>query len=730
MKRRISLLLFATICFSVASHSQSYIEETKGIIKFSTLIRQLHGNISQVSVNPSTGEVVINDPSLDKTLKTITEKVKVTELKNSPNNDSFNDPGTNPSSPTPGSISQNPNRSTNPNRNQPDPSMSRIPKDSSSTDIIALNNSLASKQKLDNEVYIELKYLAFLVYNAVPTDYLDNNLSEAFPRHFMYLEKILAEMAVYIKSVPQGEGQATGAGSSFAFSETAIIYGITDWAIKRAKEELINVYLDDWYNKLKNQDLIVPLIPQSLKVYEAFKADEALNLAKYGDKWKAAFQEDIRNIPVVFQDENYVTKVLTKLGLTVGDKLFDELVPIIAGGDEIVYNLYLKKHLVTVVSNMAGKYNLGTTANFPVFKRCVIMADLLTRACGEMDEAKNVYKAVTLNDIKQMDIGSWKIFFKLVLLRDKLSLNHVFDEQAPTFIADFVFKNNTVPIGKISHLIEESITIVASYQNILSNIKIASSEISFGDVRKLFDLFVQLNDNVSGYIELGRNGSNGVVTYKEKIKPFLTYLSEVGEGLLTKQYGKVLDGTISILKQADDLKDPEKATFSNVVEYMQRYGSFMVNIISAKEPGDVETALDELVPKNLYQLKNQKNFTVSASVFPGVFGGLERIKKYQTDNNGNALTNSPKTSSTKGSLAFYLPIGLDFNFGRETQKSSVNMKRYASHSIMVQIFDLGAVLNYRLSGSDEETEQSEPDLTFQQLFSPVPITCFILQIHQ
>ena len=187
MKKRISLLLFATMCFSVVSHSQSYIEETKDIIKFSKLIRQLHGNTSQVSVNSSTGEVIINDPLLDKTLKTIAEKVKGTELKNSPNNDSFIDHGTNPSSPTPGSISQNPNRPINPNRNQPDPSMNRIPKDSSSTDIIALNNSLASKQKLDNEVYIELKYLAFLVYNTDPTDYLNSNLSEAFPKHFNYL---------------------------------------------------------------------------------------------------------------------------------------------------------------------------------------------------------------------------------------------------------------------------------------------------------------------------------------------------------------------------------------------------------------------------------------------------------------------------------------------------------------------------------------------------------------
>lgn len=37
---------------------------------------------------------------------------------------------------------------------------------------------------------------------------------------------------------------------------------------------------------------------------------------------------------------------------------------------------------------------------------------------------------------------------------------------------------------------------------------------------------------------------------------------------------------------------------------------------------------------------------------------------------------------------------------------------------MVQVFDLGAVLNYRLTGSDEEDESSNPNITFKQLLSP------------
>lgn len=539
----------------------------------------------------------------------------------------------------------------------------------------ATSVSLAEKQEKENEIYTELKYLVFLAYNDTQSDYLNANLCAVFPKEFKHLGEIIVVMDKFVQKSLTGEFQSSGTGGSgFAFSESAIIYGITDWAIKNAKEQLINVYLDAWYQKLKKDNLISPLIPQSLKVYDAFKADEAINLAKYGDKWKAAFQEDLRNIPIVFQDVNYVGAILTKVGLVSGDRLYEELKPLIAGGDELVYNLYLKKHAVTVLSGMAAKYNQDTEASFAVFKRCVIMGDLLARVCGRMDETKNAYKPVSIQAIKEMTLPAWKLLFKLMILRDCTSLKHVFDDNAPTFLANIAFTNANTNVGQIARLVEESITIIAAYQNLLSSVKATgiNSELSFDDVRKMFDLLVQLADNVSGYLALSTNGQKLVTEYRTNVKPFLGYLAEVGEGISTRQYGKVLDGAVSILKKVDDLKDPNKEDMAKTIEYIQRYGSFMLNILTAREAGEVQTALDELIPKGQYQLKNQKNFTVSLSVFPGAFGGVETVKKYQVDNNGDPVTSLPKKTSSKGSISFFLPIGVDFNFGRETKKSSID----------------------------------------------------------
>lgn len=748
MKFKSTCLAIALICIAGLAYSQSYVGESLDISKFNKLIHQVVQNTSSISyaIDPNTGKLTITgNDELESTLEKIAGTVKANGSESGAG-DPYND---NPPAPgnavQPGAIPQ-PNANRRNNTGQPgaiqQPGVNRGNVNNNQRVVNPPVNEFTTEandvQESDNDVLTELKFLAIITYDKTPGDYEKEELRKIFPKKFKYLDKILQAMEVYLKglAVPAGTGQAKNGSSNFAFSESAIIIGITDWAIKRAKEELINVYLDDWYDRMKKDPVINPLIPQSLKVYEAFRLDNSVNLAKYGDKWKAAFQEDIRNIPVVFQDETYVEKVFTRVGLDVNNKLWSELIPVVAGGDEIVYNLYLKKHLVVVLSGMADRYNASEESSFPVFKRCVLMADILSRVCGSMDIDNNKYMPVSLSDVKALKDDGWKFLLKLVLLRDGRALKNAFDDNVPQFINDFVFNNTSSLAGRLSLLVEQTLTIVNAYQNILSNIHSQDNALSFDDVRKLFDLFGQFTENVTGYFGLSKKTEGFVNYYKINIKPFITYLSEVGEGISTKQYGKVLDGSIAIIKQIDDLKNPadNNKQLARTLADLQRYGSFMVNILTAKESEQVETALDELVPKGQYQLKNQRNFSVSLSLYPGIFGGMETIKKYQTDANGNSITTLPKKSSTKGSLAFYLPAGIDFNLGGQTRKNKQDFKdvesgkkdnpqltkKYASYSFFIQVFDFGSVLNYRLTGSDEEDtdENSEPRFTFKQLFAP------------
>jgi hypothetical protein len=89
-----------------------------------------------------------------------------------------------------------------------------------------------------------------------------------------------------------------------------------------------------------------------------------------------------------------------------------------------------------------------------------------------------------------------------------------------------------------------------------------------------------------------------------------------------KQYGDVVDGTLGIIRLIDT-----QNKITDVITKLHIYGSFMINIINAKTADEVKTALEELIPKNLYQLKNTHSFSISLSAYPGIFGGWEKITK-------------------------------------------------------------------------------------------------------
>lgn len=528
---------------------------------------------------------------------------------------------------------------------------------------------------------------------------LDGKNPLVIPSQFKFLNEI-----VQYNSVPIGIGNTTAANNNFSFSEADIIYGITDFAIKRAKAELADVYLKEWYAKLSDNKIIAPLIPQSLNTFDSFIKTDALNLAKYGDKWKAAFQEDLHNLPLKLQDEVYIKTVLDKY--KVNDA--NEVTSVITGGNELIYNLYLKKNIVTVVSNMANRY-CNNQDQLLKFQKVVVMANLIAISVGNFDDQNN-YQTVSLSKIKKMNRKSWEIFFKLLYSRNKKEIDKLFPEEKKFL--------ETEKLKKLEALLPESVSIINSFQDLITS-QSGQSKLTFDDVSKLFDIAFQLLDNTSAYFT-AYNQTDFVKEYNTKIEPYFSLLTEIGDGISSQQYGKVLDGTVGVLKL---LRGKENQNDQSI-ENLERYGSFMLNVLAAKSSDDVEAALDEIIPKDQYQLKNTKSFSISLSAYPGFMAGQEIIKKYQTDPvTGAVLYNKPKQNSVANTTGLFLPVGLDFNFHfprvckcSSNNTSDTQEKKYSSWNIMLQILDLGSVLSYRLTS--DSTEKTNPNISFDQVLSP------------
>lgn len=501
-----------------------------------------------------------------------------------------------------------------------------------------------------------------------------------FPKSFKFLD-------VFINGEePNGITNVSGIPLDFKFNETAIIYGLTDFMISRSKQQIIELYLNKVYENLNENFIFKSITPQTLFVLDAFNKDNSLNISVYGDKWKAAFQEDLRNIPVRLQDEGLMDEIFTEFNIK--DK--DKLKPIISGGCEITYNLYLKKNIVSIIQSLSVKY-LDIKDNSE-FRKAIVFANSLLTAGGYLDE-KNKYITVNSAAFQNMDKDSWSIFLKLFFLRQKRSMDYFLGTNGSENLIVKSFEDNK--IESFVNTYKGIIELIQNYQNLLDlTTDKSENKLGFNEIRSMFEISFQIIERIQNLsVSLFPDIKNTL-----SIKNYQDYallFSEIGEGISAQQYAKVIDGFAGLLSKFnnDNKLDP-------TIMYLQKYGSFMVNILSAKNADDVSTALDELIPKAQYQIKNTTKFSISASGYVGATIGAERIKTDPIIQN--------KSKSWGASVSPYLPICLDLNWGKEKVKNS--------NSIFIQFLDLGSVLNYRLTNN--QTESSDPNITFKQLLSP------------
>jgi len=511
--------------------------------------------------------------------------------------------------------------------------------------------------------------------------------------------------------------QSSNPASLFAgtagINQTAIIEGIVDWIINSAKQELLASIFDKWYNTLYNDPIAGKLLANTLKTYQQFEKTNSTNLAKFGALWKASFQQDLANIPVNLEDESFVQTVIRRIAPTwPGER---ELTPVISGGTTIVYGMYQKKHIVNLLSELNTEYVTSAATwhdRLPIFKRAVIFSNVITSVIGQMNGT--AYDIVSVNVLKNYDDVHWATLMRDIYLKNKNELTLVMGKD-PIAVLNEV-RNG--PGAKFYNIISAAIAAYTSIQSSLSTELLSDNTestapaktISGDDFGKILDLSLSALKKSVPYI-LSAAGQTNNPTFQYivgDIDAISSSISQIGEGIAAQQYGKVLDGATQLLTYVDTVLQIRGLSTSRIatsITVITKFGSFMVNILSAQNPSDVSSALDELIPRDQYKLKNTSPWSVSLSAYPGFFVGHERVTSYALVN-GKPDQSAP-VQKWGTSASVYLPIGIDLTKG--FGNSCVG--------VFLQAFDLGAVLNYRLTNNDS-TVSTNPNISWQQLLSP------------
>ena len=149
----------------------------------------------------------------------------------------------------------------------------------------------------------------------------------------------------------------------------------------------------------------------------------------------------------------------------------------------------------------------------------------------------------------------------------------------------------------------------------------------------------------------------------------------------------------------------EKLKSSN--EVLNKYAKLMASIILAEDSNDIKDALEGAAMKTGgYLVRQKSHFSTSVTFYPGFELGRESLS-----NGGQKLPNSSETSVKGNYLGVALPIGIEAAAG-------LDWKAIGAIGVFLQVLDLGAVLNYSLNTSGEDSISTLPEFGFKQVLSP------------
>jgi len=593
------------------------------------------------------------------------------------------------------------------------------------------------------------------------------------------LDDIIAEMNKNVFMANMFEKQSGSGTGAFSFSlssiagldVTNIANGITDLMIERAKEELTVAFFDR-FKKFSEQNpefkLLFPKTTENLTNLLSYSYPQMLPALRDG------FLQDIKDITVHLDDVLALPRYQTLL------KNFPEL-------RIVIRSLRLIHELETGASNPAdvivefASFGEWTESNssrdLKNIGSCVYIAQVFSESIrNDPSQSPGTTIWVPGKELKQLfyDPVLFKLYAGLLVryfehvkdanftmpggstvkFSDKLKeqkdhiflfqnkLKEFFDlaDKVDATLADIKEKkasNKNPTDDDYYNYINTAIDVVDygfSIVQIFHGIPVASSYLSMARksndlykdiytkhytqaVNDALDLFKQLDDIISAKIDVATVARAASVTGytgdgREDVKKLAG-----GKGSLSSVDEKSIDRIADLQMSSADtapINDPNVVQltqhyalkkFLDFIEKLKPFALFMANIADAKDEAAVKAALENVIlPVGSSSIKKNTVCNISVQAYLGAFWSTS---------NGNHST----LSTWDSKFGVTAPIGISWTPGW------LSWKKGGSLSIFGSLFDLGAIVDYKLrkdpsvSGGDSVVTK-DYSIKLGQLFSP------------
>jgi hypothetical protein len=457
-------------------------------------------------------------------------------------------------------------------------------------------NQLAIK-KLKKELDIYVAFLNFessYIQNSKFKQEIDN-----VPDSFEYL---IPTIQVLEHNMIAAKGTSgLGVGSLIGVSQSQILQGITDWALNRAQEELMQAFLREWLEKLQNDELLREAFPNSLTM---LSTSDLSSIYTDGETWKATFKQDLDNFPnnvpaiaeLILHKLNVTVSVNAKadliFGLTAISTLFKEISKN-KKPDEI---LMLLGEESFVNNASSGKYK-------PVIDRSLVGLNVFLSSIQSLENGEIKYTLP--GELLRLSEDELKMLWNVIYSRERKKLRFSFDLDDAN--EEAFYKSVSSNVQKLRIQLTKASETINSFNNLL--LKVSSLEdkkFTVDQFNSYILLVFDLVENGISSIELLTNNKleiEKIKLYKQRYLEGFKIVATLYEGIKTKAYGKVALNTLNFVMWMKDYAiEEDYGSLSKIIEITE-----IANLLNS---GMTKSKAKEIL------VRAQSNLTIKLVKYP------------------------------------------------------------------------------------------------------------------
>lgn len=551
-------------------------------------------------------------------------------------------------------------------------------------------------------------------------------------------------------------------GSLSSLNVTTIADGMAKFMIERAKEELTVSFFNRFKEFTQKHKEIKILFPKTSNCLENLLD---IHYAQMLPLLRTKFDEDLQNIP---------NNIADLLDLPQYQPLLQEFPEIKVTLQTLQYIHQLESGDITAVDFIAKLGSLeawnqdNQSKDFHNFRSAIKLGAIFSESLRYKDGTRNWISTQMLDSLV-CDTTSSKIFMGLLyqsVVRDNITFItnkkdtvsfaalmaeqkeniDIFQEELTRFI--LLTDNVELKIKEIkaTKAKNEKITPDDYYSYINTSLDII--DFSF-NIASLFSVKI----NISDYSYLVRKSNNlysycyhkdyalaiattsDIITKFEtitkqkksdnKAKTLLKEIIEEGQNDRYKDFNSEIDKNtfhenhllVRAIKSDNNLKDSIKkvllkyianSEFNKFVALNPKvytFGLFMAGMVAAETPEEVQLAIENAVlPAGSSSIKKKSEWNIAVQSY---LGGFYQLKKASQEN-----------TSWNNEFGLHGPIGFSVSYG---------FKKWGAISGFVSVFDLGAIIDYKLTkdsvitsngASSGTVVKKEGKITLEQIVSP------------